>query len=439
MNIFRYLGIVIIILPLTAFSVYNKESNAKHYSKFKEVFEKIEKDYVKEPNKQELIDAAIEGMLSSLDPHSSYFSDEDLENFVASTKGEFGGLGLEIAYENGAIKVISPIDDLVAFRAGIKSGDLIVKINNEFVSNLGFNKGVLALRGEPGTKVKITIVRNNEAKPLEFELVRELVKIKAVKANLDNNIAYIRISSFTEKALQELKKNLTDLIATNKGKVKGIILDLRNNPGGLLDQAVAISDYFIDSGVIVSTKGRNISSEVVYKASQNSDKAPKLPLVVLVNDGSASASEIVAAALKENNRGIVLGTKTYGKGSIQTLSPIDSRSACKLTTSLYYTPKGSSIQAEGVLPDVVIDQAKAEYPKNKDDSLKFSEASFKNHIKNERSEKEKSDKPPAQDGPSGKDEKSNLLSNQSEKYYTDFQYARAYDLLQGIIILERKQ
>lgn len=432
--------IIVIFSSSTAFGIFKSESNDKYYNKFKEVFEKIEKDYVKEPKKQELLDAAIEGMLSSLDPHSGFFADEDLEFFVTSTKGEFGGIGVEIIYENSAIKIISPIDDLPAYKVGIKAGDYIVKVNNELVSNLGYNKSLLELRGKPGTNVKVTVLREGENKPLDFDITRDIVKINAVKSSIDNNILYLRISTFSEKATQELLKEIKTVLSENKGKINGMILDLRNNPGGLLEQAISVSNLFLKDGVIVSTKGKKSSTEIVTRADPTSEKAPDLPMIVLVNGGSASSSEILAAALQENRRALLVGTKTYGKGSIQTFFPLDERSAFKFTTGLYYTPKGISIQAEGITPDIIIEQAKVEYPKKDDDKFKFSEATFKNHLKNEQNNKESKDNKDSKDN-----KKSDIEDKKTEKsepkksdlYLKDFQYARAYDLMQAIIILEK--
>ncbi|NDB81837.1 MAG: S41 family peptidase [Alphaproteobacteria bacterium] len=443
------------------------ESNDKYYEKFKLVFEKLEKDYVTEPNKQQLIDYAIEGMLNSIDPHSGYFADESLEYFVSSTKGEFGGIGVEIMYDNNAIKVISPIDDLPSYKAGIKAGDYIVKVNDEIVSNLGFNKALHEIRGTPGTKVKVTIIREGESAPLDFELKREIVKITSVKSMIDDNIAYIRIASFTEKVTEELKKSLQNLISESNGNIKGIILDLRNNPGGLLDQAISVSDYFLENqGIIVSTKGRLQSSEIIYRAKLGTEKAIKVPIIVMINEGSASASEIVAAALRDNERALLLGTKSYGKGSVQALFPLDARSACKFTTALYYTPKGISIQAEGVHPDILIEPAKVEYSKKNDSKITFSEASLKNHIKNSQASsassntsapskgeldkrssniEQNSDKSDTASSKSDASPKSDAsLQNQaiktkSSKYLEDFQYARAFDLLRGIIISTSKK
>jgi len=432
-----------LLFSLNANAIFKSESNDKYYDKFKKAFEKIQKEYVKEPKKQELIDAAIDGMLSSLDPHSVFLADDDYDFFMSSTIGEFGGIGAEIIYESGAVKIISPIDGLGAYKAGVKAGDFIVKINNDFVSNLGFNKAVSELRGEPGTKLKITVIREGEGKPLEFEITREIVKIDAIKSRIDNNIAYIRVSTFNEKSSSDLRKEFRKIFADKNNKIEGIILDLRNNPGGLLDQGVNISDYFLKEGTIVSTKGRNISSDIVLSASKDSPKAPDLPMVVLINGGSASASEIVAGALQDNKRAILVGTKTYGKGSVQTLFKFDERSALKFTTALYYTPSGRSIQAEGIDPDIKIENAKAEYASNSKDNLRFSEASLKNHIKNEKEPDAKS-KDPQKISKDNLDSKNDFKKqddekdNFSEEYKKDFQYARAYDILQGLIISERR-
>ncbi len=449
MNIlFRAVTIIIFASGfLSSHTSILNNSNEKHYEKFKVVFERLQKDYVKEPNKQQLIDYAIEGMLSSLDPHSSYFADEDLEYFVSNTKGELGGIGIEIVPEGNFIKVISPLDDLPSEKAGIKSGDLIVKVNEELVSNLGFNKALQEIRGQPGTKVKITIAREGSPKPIDFELTRELVKIKCIKTSIEDNIAYVRITSFTEKVTEELHKAFAHLQSQSKDGIKGIILDVRNNPGGLLDQAINVSDFFLDEGAIVSTRARKANTEIVYSAKPTTKKAPKVPMIVLINEGSASASEIAAAALRDNRRALLLGTKTYGKGSVQVLFPLDHRSACKFTTSLYYTPKGISIQAEGVHPDILVETAKVEYAKKDPKNISFSESALKNHIKNDQKQPSASHLKDAKDSEKNNMQgnkieshvqKSDQKNNKSEKYLEDFQYARAFDLLQGIIILENK-
>lgn len=411
----------------------NKISNGEAYKQFQDVFERVEKDYVQVPDKQKMIDEAINGMLNSLDPHSSYYTDEDLEDILTFTKGEFGGIGVEIMYDSGAIKIISPIDDLPAFKAGLKGGDYIVGVNNELISSLGPNKAVKEMRGTPGTKVKLLVIKEDEAKPQEIELTREIVKIKPVKAHLEkNNIAYIRITTFNESTISELKTVVKKLKAESKDDIKGIILDLRNNAGGILEQAIAVSDYFIDSGIIVTTKGRTESSNSETRANKFSLKAPKVPMIVLINGNSASASEIVAGALQDHKRAMILGTRSFGKGSVQALTQINPRAAVKLTISKYYTPSGRSIQAEGIEPDILIQPAKVEYPEIKKIDKRFSESSLKNYLKNDdenRSTKDKDSKKETK----VKDKKQEE-EELSELYKKDYQFARAYDVITGLII-----
>lgn len=426
----------ILLLVLFSFSIADATghvSNEKYYKKFQYVFDKVAKEYVEDQTpeqKEKMLDAALSGMLSSLDPHSSYFTSEDFEDLLQSTKGEFGGIGVEITYESGAIKVISPIDDLPAYKAGIKSGDYIISVDEEMVSNLGFYKAVKAMRGVPGTKVKLGVLTEGDNQTRELQLIRDIVKIKAVKFKLDGDVAYIRIVTFNEQTMLELKKAMAEILATSKNPIKGIVLDLRNNPGGLLKQANEVSDYFLDSGLIVSTKGRSMSDST-FMVNRFTAKAPKVPVVVLINAGSASASEIVAGALQDHKRAIILGTKSFGKGSVQTLMELGNNSGMKLTTAQYYTPSGRSIQAEGITPDIFVEQAKIEYPK-KDDSKKFSEASLKNHLKSDK-EKEK------------KEELTVLVKSKhdpmvaSDMYKEDYQYSKAYDLIIGISIMQEEK
>jgi carboxyl-terminal processing protease len=443
--------LILCLATLHSFAIGEvKPSDKVYYNQFYEVFEQVKSDYVQEPDKQKMIDAAISGMLTSLDPHSTYFTDEDLEDFINQTKGEFGGIGIEVMYDNGAVKVITPIDDLPADKAGIRAGDYIVGVNDELVSNLGFHKSVKEMRGEPGTKVKLLVIKEDETKPKEIELVREIVKIKPVKAHLEKNgVAYVRIVTFNENTIDELKKAITKLKEGDKNLIKGIILDLRNNPGGLLNQAVAVSEYFIDSGVIVSTKGRTASSNSIFTSSKFVVKAPKVPLIVIINSGSASAAEIVAGAIQDHRVGLLIGTKSFGKGSVQTFMQINSRSAVKLTTAKYYTPSGRSIQGEGIEPDIVIEPAKVEFT-TKLDEKRFSESSLKNYLKND---KEKDKKPAiidkkevdniskeTKDTKESKETK-NVKEEQkqsSELYKKDYQFARAYDLILGLILSSKK-
>lgn len=440
---------IIALCPVLVSAAVNNESNQQYYQQFYDIFERVNKDYVQDPNKQKMTDAAIDGMLKSLDPHSGYYTDEDLEDFVNQTKGEFGGIGVEIMYENGAIKVISPIDDLPAAKAGVNAGDYIVGVNDELVANLGFNKAVKEMRGEPGTKVKLLVIKEDEIKPRDLEITREIVKIKPVKFHLEEgDIAYVRIVTFNEHAISEMRKAFKVLEAKSSGGVKGIILDLRNNPGGLLDQAVAVSEYFIDSGVIVTTKGRTGSHNATLSASKFSAKAPPVPLVILINSGSASASEIVAGALQDYKRAIVLGTKSFGKGSVQTFMQLNQRAAVKLTTAMYYTPSGRSIQAEGIEPDIVVEPAKIEYLKQKTEEKRFSEASLKNYLKNDVKNTKST---PTHEGTNKSDNDAKLQRKKSEPatdanaknqhvpeyselYQKDYQFARSYDLIRGLIL-----
>jgi carboxyl-terminal processing protease len=414
----------------------NKAENSKnHIEQFKSIFDKINKEHVQEPEQQKMIDAALSGMLSSLDPHSYYFTDEELQDFINQTEGQFGGIGIEIIYEEGAIKIISPIDDLPAYKADIKAGDYIISVGGQLIKTLGFNKAVKSMRGEPGTKVKIEIFREGWQAAKEFELTREIVKIKAVKFKIDDNIAYVRISTFNENTISELKKTFNQIKQTNP-YLDGIVLDLRNNPGGLLDQAIKVSEYFIESGVIVETKGRRPANNLSFSANVFVQKAPKVNMVALINSGSASASEIVAGALQDYSRAIILGTKSFGKGSVQIFFKLNERSGMKLTTSKYYTPKGRCIQAEGILPDIIVEAAKVEYSDVKNESSKFFEKSYLNHLKgnNEKDDESNQKKIKAKE----KDQQ-NATKEASEIYKNDYQYARAFDLLKALKIFSQQK
>ncbi|MFU7502913.1 MAG: S41 family peptidase [Candidatus Tisiphia sp.] len=420
--------------------------NSAYLKQFQDIFERVNRDYVQDTEKQKMTDAAIEGMLTSLDPHSNYITDEDLEYFLDHTKGEFGGIGVEVQYD-GAIKIISPIDDLPAYKAGIKAGDYIVGVNDELVSNLGFHKAVREMRGEPGTKVRLLVITEGESKPKEIELTREIVTITPVKAHLErNNIAYIRIGSFNELTIAELKKSIKTLKNESKNGLKGIILDLRNNGGGLLDQAVAVSEYFIDSGLIVTTKGRSKNSNSVLTSNKFVEKAPSVPIVALINVGSASAAEIVTGALQDHKRAVILGTKSFGKGSVQSFATISPRAAIKLTTAKYYTPSGRSIQAEGIEPDIVVEMAEVKYPETKSIDKRFSESSLKNYLKNDnnKNDDKKVDTTDKNkelikktDDTTKNTKPKNTLEQLSDLYKKDYQFARAYDLIMGLILTNK--
>ncbi len=350
--------ILIILLLINFFFLKNAYSSEKDiYQKidlFGEVLEKINKEYVDEIDQSESMDAAIDGLLQSLDPYSGYMSPKTFDEMQTDTSGEFGGLGIEVTMESGVVKVISPIDDTPASRAGIKAGDYIVKIENTQVQGKSLSEAVDLMRGPVGSSIELTIRRRGEKKALIFEVTREIIEIKSVKADLlDKNIGYLRLTSFNENSAQQIEKEIKEL-EKNK-KLKGYILDLRNNPGGLLSQAIRISDFFLENGEIVSTKSRKSSENRKWFAKKG-DITNGKTLVVLINYGSASASEIVAGALKDHKRAILLGENSYGKGSVQSIIPLKNKGAIRLTVAKYYLPSGKSISEVGVSPDIEIDE-----------------------------------------------------------------------------------
>ncbi len=411
----------------------DKHPNSYYFRQFQDVFQRIEKTYIQDPKRQEMTNEAINGMLRSLDPYSGYFTDDDFDFFVNQTDGEFGGIGVEIIPDSGAIKVITPIDDLPAYEAGIRAGDYIVGVNGQLVSNLGFNKAVQEMRGEPGTKLNLLVVKEEENKTEEIELKREIVKIKPIKYEIEEEdfggVGYVRIVAFNHQTSTDLKKAIADIekkLKAKKKNLKGIILDVRSNPGGLFDEATAVSEYFIDHGVIVSVKGRNKGDDTVTSAGRFVAKAPKVPLVVLINSGTASAAEIVAGALQDHGRAVIVGTTSYGKGLVQVFTQIGKRKAVKLTTAKYYTPSGRSINAKGIEPDIYIENAKVEFSEKEDNEKSFTSSSIKSYLKKYNS-----------------DEKTEEVSDvkehkMSQKYKDDYQYARAYDLIRGLIINHSK-
>lgn len=326
---------------------------------FGDVFERVRAEYVEPADDRELVENAINGMLTGLDPHSNYMNAKSFRDMQVQTRGEFGGLGIEVTQDNGFIKVISPIDDTPASRAGVKAGDLILALDGKTVQGLTLNEAVDRMRGPPNSKITLTIKREGVDKPLELSMQREVIHIQVVRQHLEaDNIGYIRLTSFNEQTDSGLKKALSQLQQQSGNKLRAIILDLRNNPGGLLDQAVAVSDDFIDQGEIVSTRARHPEDSQRWNAK--GDEITDLPLVVLINGGSASASEIVAGALQDHHRAIVLGTRSFGKGSVQTVIPLPGNGAMRLTTARYYTPSGRSIQGLGITPDVEVEAARDE-------------------------------------------------------------------------------
>ncbi len=420
----------ILILPVVVLAIIcavgsanaSKGDTIKLMDLFGDVFDKIKRDYVEDVSDKDLIEAAINGMLSSLDPHSSYMNQKAFDEMKIQTKGEFGGLGIEVTMENGLVKVVSPIDDTPAFAAGIKTGDYISRIDGEAVMGTTLAEAVEKMRGKPGTPIKLTVLREGETDPLEFVIKRDIIKIKSVRANREGDVAYIRITSFSEQTGKMLEKELNRIMGeVGADKFKGVVLDMRNNPGGLLDQAIEVSDLFLEKGEIVSTGGRVSDSNKKFGAS-GGDLINGKPIVIIINGGSASASEIVAGALQDHKRAIVIGTKSFGKGSVQTVIPLSaSKGAMRLTTSRYFTPSGRSIQAEGIEPDIWVEQSKVESSESK---KLATEASLHKHLENG------NDKNKA----GTKIEKEDIIKRQKELYSTDYQLARAIDMLRGMAI-----
>ena len=348
---------------------------------FTEIFGRIKRDYVEPVSDKKLLEDAVRGMLSGLDPHSSYLVAEEYQELKEGTTGQFGGLGIEVTMENGFIKVVSPIDDTPAQKAGIKTGDLIVKLDDKPVKGMSLTDAVKKMRGEPGSKIVLTLVREGEEAPLKLTLTRDIIKVKSVKSRmLEKGYGYVRISSFQSGTGDALKEALAALKKENRGNLKGLVLDLGNNPGGVLNAAVEVSDAFLKSGLIVYTEGRIENSEMRFNAAPD-DLIDGAPIVVLINAGSASASEIVAGALQDQKRAVIMGEKSFGKGSVQTVLPTSSGAAIKLTTARYYTPSGRSIQAEGIEPDVSLARVKLE-SLDKADFISVKESDLSHHLQN---------------------------------------------------------
>ncbi|MBH5373287.1 S41 family peptidase [Bradyrhizobium glycinis] len=354
---------------------------------FGDVFERVRSDYVEKPDDTKLIESAISGMLTGLDPHSSYMDAKSFRDMQVQTRGEFGGLGIEVTMEDGLIKVVSPIDDTPASRAGIMANDIITNLDDEAVQGLTLNQAVEKMRGPVNTKIKLKIIRKGQDNPLDVTLVRDNIRVRSVRARVEqDDIGYIRITTFNEQTTEGLKReigNLTNQIGSDK--LKGFIIDLRNNPGGLLEEAVTVSDSFLEKGEIVSTRGRN-AEETQRRTAHAGDLTKGRPVIVLVNGGSASASEIVAGALQDHKRATIVGTRSFGKGSVQTIIPLGSgNGALRLTTARYYTPSGKSIQAKGIVPDIEVLQDVPDELKSRTDTK--GEASLRGHLKNDGDEK----------------------------------------------------
>jgi len=400
-------------------------ANYEQLQKFSHVMEVIRRSYVEKVSDEKLIDGALSGMLSNLDPHSTYLDKEMYSQMQVDTKGEFGGLGIEISAAEGGIRVISPIEDTPAFRAGIKAGDLIIKIGDQLARDLTLMESVKLMRGKPGTSIRLTIFRAGEGAPIEFTVVRDVIRVKSVKSDfLAPGYAYLRITQFQERTARLMTEQLTGLRKRAGGQLQGAVLDLRSNPGGLLNQAVAVSDLFLDKGGIVSTKSRTGKS-LSFKA-KSGDVLKGLPLVVLINNGSASASEIVAGALQDNHRAVLVGMPSFGKGSVQSVIPLPDGSALKLTTALYYTPSGRSIQATGIEPDIIVKPVRIAANSEKKGKIEaVLERDLKGHFENGNSARKKKE--------TVKGSPSEDMRNRLER---DVFLQRALDLLKGLRVLQ---
>lgn len=376
--------------PLVAQETGKNGSIYEQLELFGNVFERVRSDYVEVPDDKKLIEAAINGMLTSLDPHSSFLSANDYEDMQTQTRGSFGGLGIEVSMEDGLIKVVSPIDDTPAAQAGVKSGDFITHVDGESLMGLTLDEAVDTMRGPVGSEITITLLREGENEPFDVKITRDTIKLTVVKTRIEGHAVVLRVSTFNDETYDTLKSELEKAVEEAGGieKVTGFVLDLRNNPGGLLNQAISVSDAFLNAGEIVSTRGRNPEESERWNAEEG-DLAEGKPMVVLINGGSASASEIVTGALKDHRRAIVVGEKTFGKGSVQTVMPVTSESAIRLTTALYYTPSGRSIQSLGIQPDIIVAQPKrAPEEENEDEprtnsSFSRSEADLRGALNND--------------------------------------------------------
>lgn len=396
---------------------------------FGEVFERVRAQYVDEVADKKLIEYAMQGMLSSLDPHSGYLTNESFEDMKVQTRGSFGGLGIEVTLENGLVKVVSPIDDTPAFKAGVKAGDYITHIDGESVLGLSLSDAVDRMRGKAGTPIDITVRREGSAEALNYKIVRDIIRIRSVRHSTYDNVGYIRITTFNAQTRPGLKAAIEAIKKEKGDDLQGFVIDMRNNPGGLLDQAIAVADDFLDRGEIVSTRGRHEADTKRDNATPG-DLTDGLPLVVLINGGSASASEIVAGALQDHRRAVLVGTKSFGKGSVQTIMTMPGNTAIRLTTARYYTPSGRSIQAKGIDPDIVVPQSRLETLEGQG----MSESQLRGALGGESGKRHERDGAKGQ-GNEGGDEKkpdNKPISLDHPELSDDYQLARAIDLLKGI-------
>jgi carboxyl-terminal processing protease len=417
--------------PLIAQEAKRIKSTYEHLDLFSNIFEQISSAYVEEVDEGKLIESAISGMLSSLDPHSGYMAPEDFSDMQVQTRGEFGGLGIEVTQENGFVKVVSPIDDTPAANAGVQAGDFITKVDGENTLGQTLDQAVETMRGPVGSEIVITVVREGVDEPFDITIVRDTIEIKAVRARTEGNTVVLRVSSFTDKTYPNLADSLSKEIEALGGidSVEGVVIDLRNNPGGLLTQAIRVSDAFLEGGEIVSTRGRSAGDADRYNATPG-DLAMGKPIVVLINGGSASASEIVAGALQDHRRAIIVGTTSFGKGSVQTIVPLSSEGAIRLTTARYYTPSGRSIQSLGVAPDILVEQRpKVEEDDETSPRAQRAEADLRGSLSNDSLTK---------------DERKLLEEERAAQQATaklradDYQLAYALDILKGLSALSQK-
>ncbi len=416
---------IIIALSVTGSTASKNKETYEYLDLFGQIFDRVRSQYVDNVTDEELIEKAIDGMLTGLDPHSGYMNEEVWEEMQMDTQGKFGGLGIEITMEEGFVKVISPIEDTPAYKAGVLAGDFIIQIDDTPVFGLTLSEAVELMRGEKGDPITITISREG-VEPFEVNIIRDIIKIQSVKYEIFDNVGYLRITSFTEQTESGLIKYIKKIKEELDNKQIGFVLDLRSNPGGLLKQSVKVSDIFLEQGEIVSTRGRNKEDILRYRAKKG-DRINGQPLIVLINGGSASASEIVAGALQDHKRAIIVGTKSFGKGSVQTIIPFKksgnnkSTTGIRLTTARYYTPSGESIQGKGIMPDIIIEQGTFESKEFK----RYSEADLKDSLDNEDNENKNDENSDADE----ETEEKNRLD-------TDYQLARAVDLIQGIGIYQ---
>ena len=452
------LGAVLGVLLALGHSVFaEKEQSApvlplEDLHVFTEIFTRIKQDYVEEVSDKKLLEYAIEGMLSGLDPHSAYLTADSYKELQVGTTGEFGGLGIEVNMEDGFVKVVSPIDDTPAQRAGVKAGDTIVRIDNAPVKGMTLNDAVKLMRGKPGSEILLTIVRENQDKPLQLTIVRDIIQVKSIKSRiLEAGYGYVRVSQFQNRTTEDLQAALTALTTENKGALKGLVLDLRNNPGGVLNAAVGVADAFLTNGLIVYTEGRVADAQLKFKAKPK-DMLEGAPMVVLVNSGSASASEIVAGALQDHKRAVIMGSRTFGKGSVQTIQPMSNDAALKMTTARYYTPLGRSIQADGIHPDIVLSKVEiASVEEATDDLLRISEADLRGHLDNDKATskpdaaaKPKPKSPDAEEAEQAKDATAVKTGDGKTKEpekplaQTDYALYEALNLLKGLSIIGKR-